>query len=38
VRGWPQRQLHELLPDRILVAHPELYPGEPAALLLLAPP
>lgn len=33
VDGWPQRQLRELLPDRIVVAHPELAAGEPAALL-----
>jgi hypothetical protein len=34
VGGWPQRRLRELLPDRILVAHPELYAGEPDTLLL----
>ena len=34
VRGWPLRQLRELLPDRIVVAHPELAAGEPDALLL----
>lgn len=33
VGGWPQRQLRELLPERIVVAHPELATGEPAALL-----
>jgi transposase len=37
VHGWPQRQLRELLPDRIVVAHPELCAGEPAALALPAP-
>jgi transposase len=36
VRGWPQRRLRELLPDRIVAAHPELATGEPAALLLPA--
>lgn len=34
VRGWPQRDLRELLPDRIVIAHPELAAGEPAALRL----
>jgi transposase len=34
VHGWPQRRLRELLPDRIIVAHPELASGEPDALLL----
>jgi hypothetical protein len=33
VQGWPQRELRELLPDRILVTHPELAIGESAALL-----
>lgn len=28
VEGWPQTKLRELLPDRILVAHPALYTGE----------
>jgi transposase len=28
VDGWPQRRLRDLLPDRILVAHPELLVGE----------
>jgi transposase len=36
VRGWPQRQLRELLPDRIVAAHPELATGDPTALLLPA--
>jgi transposase len=29
VRGWPMSKLRELLPDRMLVSHPELYVGEP---------
>jgi transposase len=33
VGGWPQHQLRELLPDRLVVAHPELAAGEAAALL-----
>ena len=33
VSGWPNSRLRELLPDRILVAHPELYVGERDALL-----
>jgi len=32
VHGWPQSRLRELLPDRMLVAHPELYVGAPDAL------
>lgn len=28
IEGWPQAKLRELLPDRILVAHPDLYVGE----------
>jgi transposase len=28
VRGWPQAQLRDLLPDRILALHPELHAGE----------
>jgi hypothetical protein len=35
VRGWPQRQLRELLPDRIVAAHPELIAGEPEPAALL---
>jgi len=31
VQGWPNQKLRELLPDRMLVAHPELYVGEGAA-------
>ncbi len=40
VHGWPNAKLRELLPDRILVSHPELYVGEgavPAALADAAP-
>lgn len=28
VHGWPQARLRDLLPDRILATHPELYAGE----------
>lgn len=35
VHGWPQKKLRELLPDRILGDHPELYVGDRA---LLPPP
>ncbi len=28
VHGWPQAKLRELLPDRILATHPELYAGD----------
>jgi hypothetical protein len=28
VRGWPNAKLRELLPDRILAAHPDLFAGE----------
>jgi hypothetical protein len=31
VLGWPQAKLRELLPDRMLASHPELYVGEPDA-------
>src|SRR5262249_4701536 len=37
VHGWPQAKLRELLPDRMLVAHPELYVGDPDALPLPSP-
>ena len=38
IEGWPQAKLRDLLPDRILVAHPELYVGErPLALPDAAP-
>lgn len=33
VTGWPQSRLRELLPDRILVPHPELYVGESSGVL-----
>jgi hypothetical protein len=32
VRGWPSSKLRELLPDRIVADHPELYVGDPALL------
>jgi transposase len=32
VQGWPQAKLNDLLPDRMLVAHPELAIGDPDAL------
>jgi transposase len=32
VNGWPQAKLRELLPDRMLASHPELYVGDPDAL------
>jgi transposase len=32
VHGWPNARLRDLLPDRILLAHPELYVGEPSEL------
>ncbi len=32
VQGWPQARLRELLPDRILAAHPELYVNNDALL------
>jgi hypothetical protein len=28
VNGWPSEKLRDLLPDRILATHPELYVGE----------
>jgi transposase len=34
VHGWPQAKLRDLLPDRMLAAHPELYVGDPDALPL----
>ena len=36
VQGWPQTKLRELLPDRMLVAHPELYIGDRDAVPALA--
>jgi hypothetical protein len=32
VQGWPQARLRELLPDRMLAAHPELLVGDPDLL------
>ena len=32
VNGWPQSRLRELLPDRMLAAHPELFVGDRSAL------
>jgi len=32
VHGWPQAKLRDLLPDRMLAEHPELYIGDPDAL------
>jgi hypothetical protein len=32
VHGWPQSKLRDLLPDRMLAAHPELFVGDPDAL------
>jgi transposase len=34
VHGWPQAKLRDLLPDRMLTQHPELYVGDPDALPL----
>jgi hypothetical protein len=36
VRGWPQANLRDLLPDRILAAHPELSVGDRDAVPALA--
>jgi len=36
VQGWPQAKLRELLPDRMLVGHPELYIGDRDAVPALA--
>lgn len=38
VSGWPQTKLRELLPDRILIAHPALYAGERCSLRATASP
>ena len=38
VHGWPQAKLRDLLPDRILAAHPDLYIGDPDALPALMNP
>jgi transposase len=32
VHGWPQARLRDLLPDRMLLAHPELFVGDPETL------
>jgi transposase len=32
VQGWPNSRLRDLLPDRMLAAHPELYVGDRSAL------
>ena len=32
VQGWPQAHLRDLLPDRVLVAHPTLFIGDHDAL------
>jgi hypothetical protein len=36
VQGWPRTKLRELLPDRMLVAQPELYIGDRDAVPALA--
>jgi transposase len=38
VHGWPNSRLRELLPDRILAAHPELYVGDRSALPVFSDP
>jgi hypothetical protein len=38
LHGWPQDKLRDLLPDRMLAAHPELYVGDRDALPLPAAP
>ena len=37
VHGWPYAKLRDLLPNRILAAHPELYVGDPSLLPASAP-
>jgi len=32
VGGWPQAKLRDLLPDRVLASHPDLYVGDHSAL------
>lgn len=32
VQGWSNKKLRDLLPDRMLAVHPELYVGEPSSL------
>jgi IS66 C-terminal element len=36
VHGWPQAKVRDLLPDRMLAAHPDLFVGDPDALPLPA--
>jgi len=38
VHGWPQAKLRDLLPDRMLAEHPELYVGDPDALPMTPAP
>jgi transposase len=38
VQGWPNSRLRKLLPDRILVAHPELYVGDRSVLPVFPDP
>lgn len=38
VQGWPKAKLRDLLPDRMLASHPEIYVGEPLALSTPAAP
>jgi hypothetical protein len=38
VQGWPNKRLRELLPDRILAAHPELYVGDRSSLPVFSDP
>jgi len=37
VQGWPKTKLRDLLPDRMLASHPELYVGERPSLPLDPP-
>jgi hypothetical protein len=38
VQGWPNNALRQLLPDRMLAAHPELYVGDRLSLPALSAP
>ena len=38
VRGWPHSKLRDLLPDRIIASHPELFVGERDSLRVLEAP
>lgn len=38
VHGWPQAKLRDLLPDRIVAAHPELFIGDHAGADAVLPP